>query len=280
MRATPLIPLLLLLAPLAAAAATGPTYTPYAALLWQGASPAVRGHEGYAIDGSERHLIDVTELRVYNAAMTSLLRQNLTALAGTGLNHFGDGDAFAGHLYVAAESWSGSCATVTSPTLTVYNTTTLELERSAPATGMVEIAAVAVVPAGDAYGFGGAKGTIYAASWCASNRIEKYDLDTLAHNGTITLAQTLRNTQGLAYGRGALYVQDIDRRVFAIDLPLADSGIAPVRQLVMDRPVPEPGAGEGLAFSEEPNGPTLHLHKDEGAPVYAHVYRYRLIGGP
>jgi len=235
---------------------------------FESASPSVLGHQGIASDASRYVLIDTAALRVYDRAW-QLVAENTSALAGTDLNHLGDGDLFEGKLYVPVEHYRG-CWDVADTSIAVYDAETLELREVAPLSGIREVAAAAVVPPSDPYGLGGTRGILYVVSFCGDDRIHRFDAVTFARLPPLRLDTWMPLMQGIDYASGSFFIQDLHGNVFSVDAVTVPGF---VQHLFTDR---HGGAGEGV--DAEPG--RLRIHRDEGAPREARVYTYRHDGTP
>lgn len=159
----------------------------------------VEGRQGVATDGNRYYVSGSTALYVYSKAGELLLSnedpfRDLEPPA----NHIGDISVHDGALYAGIEHFDDGRGT--NIQIAVYDARTLAYVRSIPwepASGQVEVSAVAVDPA---------NGSIWMTDWVDGRYVYRYDLATGRYAGKLQLKPVPQWQQGIAVHDGHLYV--------------------------------------------------------------------------
>lgn len=159
----------------------------------------VQGRQGVATDGNGYFVSGSKALYAYDK-QGQLLASNETPFDGmpTAANHIGDISVHAGELYAGIEHFlDGEAENIR---IAVYDAETLAYRRAIdwdPASGQVEVSAVAVDPANDA---------IWMTDWTDGGYVYRYSLSGGHYTGKMRLDPAPSALQGVAVHKGYLYI--------------------------------------------------------------------------
>ncbi|MDH4049357.1 MAG: hypothetical protein OEV63_14630 [Gammaproteobacteria bacterium] len=159
----------------------------------------VQGRQGVATDGNAYFVSGSRALYMYDK-QGQLLASNETPFDGmeTEANHIGDISVHDGELYAGIEHFlDGKAANIR---IAVFDAKTLEYRRAIdwnPASGQVEVSAVAIDSANDA---------IWMTDWTNGAYVFRYSLSTGHYAGKMHLDPAPSAPQGVAIREGYLYI--------------------------------------------------------------------------
>ena len=159
----------------------------------------VQGRQGVATDGNGYFVSASKALYAYDK-QGQLLASNEAPFDGmaTAANHIGDISVHDGELYAGIEYFlDGEADNIR---IAVYDAETLAYRRAIdwnPASGQVEVSAVAVDPANDA---------IWMTDWTDGAHVYRYSLSTGHYAGKMRLDPAPSAPQGIAVHKGYLYI--------------------------------------------------------------------------
>ena len=251
----------------------------------------VEGRQGVACDGNAYYISGSKALYKYSMS-GELLLSNTSPFQGLegAMNHLGDIDILNGELYAGAENFiNGRGENIQ---IVIYDLETLKVKRSIPweaSSGQVEVCGIAVDTLNQ---------SIWLADWLNGEQLYRYDLESGAYLGKMSLDPVPFQIQGINVAGNSLYLTaddgdaELDKPDHVYVVQLDQLNDASPKPLLLERTLVEfQRAGEVEGLCVLPQAQKLAVLMNRGAriirgmpqgfyPGYDHelheVYVYRM----
>jgi hypothetical protein len=153
-------------------------------------------HQGITHDGTYWYATGSDTIKKFDSDFNVLITKVGVGAEHTGGNHLGDLAYYDGKLYIPSETFV-NCTTFSNQKIAVFDATDLSYITSYDVSAQgEEVSALAVNPD---------DGIIYTSSYCTTNALQMYDLDTVEYLGNLA-TETISTKQGIDYYNSKLYI--------------------------------------------------------------------------
>lgn len=159
-------------------------------------------HQGVEFDGTYYYLFGTNVIKKYDSSLTLVTtNSNPVGDVGNSTNHVGDGCVAHGMIYVPVENYTNE-TTFSNQRIARFRASDLSFINSVSVSAQGhEVASVC---------YNDSDGYLYVASYGDGSKLWKYNADTLAYVGSLTLSSTITHIQGITYWREAFWITSDD----------------------------------------------------------------------